>query len=141
MAHSPLLDGLPSTVSGTQPYTELIHEPPDEELMMPVKTCGSMPCEIAKFIASAQPAMLIAMAMLLQIFATWPEPDGPQCTIFSPITSKYGLAAANAAASPPTMKVKVPRTAFFTPPYERMQMRTGDELSRGQHADKLRGRW
>jgi hypothetical protein len=56
---------------------------------------------VARLKASAQPAILIAIAMLLQIFATWPVPLAPQCTMFSPMISRYGRARANSASPPP----------------------------------------
>lgn len=54
--------------------------------------------------------------MLLQIFAAWPAPAPPQCTAFLPITESSGSARANAASSPPAMKVRVPASAPTTPP-------------------------
>src|SRR5215813_5346566 len=51
--------------------------------------------------------MEIASTMLLQIFTPCPAPAPPQCTIFLPIFSRMGLAAANDLSSPPHMKVNV----------------------------------
>src|ERR1700712_3033502 len=57
--------------------------------------------------------MEIPSIMLLQILAACPAPGPPQCTIFLPIASRTGLAAANALASPPAINVNV---APFAPP-------------------------
>src|SRR6516162_4567880 len=54
--------------------------------------------------------------MLLQILAAWPAPAPPQCTIFLPILSSTGLAAAKDFASPPHMKVSVAPLAPPVPP-------------------------
>src|SRR5712691_1792748 len=54
--------------------------------------------------------------MLLQIFAAWPPPAPPQCTIFLPIFSSTGFAAAKALSSPPHMKVSVAPLAPPVPP-------------------------
>src|SRR5512139_3328127 len=54
--------------------------------------------------------------ILLQIFAAWPAPAPPQCTIFLPIFSSTGFAAANALSSPPHMKVSVAALAPPVPP-------------------------
>src|ERR1700749_85668 len=60
--------------------------------------------------------MEIARIMLLQILTPWPAPAAPQCTIFLPIFSSTGLAAANALSSPPHMKVSVAPLAPPVPP-------------------------
>src|SRR5882757_1968861 len=60
--------------------------------------------------------MEIPRIMLLQIFAAWPAPAPPQCTIFLPIFSSTGLAAANALSSPPAIKVSVAPLAPPVPP-------------------------
>src|SRR5580692_8574377 len=57
-----------------------------------------------------------SMIMLLQIFATWPFPASPQCTMRLPMRSSTGLPRANACAEPPTMKVSVAALAPPTPP-------------------------
>src|ERR1700748_1185868 len=54
--------------------------------------------------------------MLLQILTPCPAPAPPQCTIFLPIFSSTGLAAANALSSPPHMKVSVAPLAPPVPP-------------------------
>ncbi len=54
--------------------------------------------------------------MLLQILAACPAPAPPQCTIFLPMFSSTGLAAANALSSPPHMKVSVAPLAPPVPP-------------------------
>ena len=53
---------------------------------------------------------------MLQILAAWPLPAPPAWTIVLPIARSTGSAAANAAASPPTMKVSVAASAPATPP-------------------------
>src|SRR5882757_10158860 len=60
--------------------------------------------------------MEIPRIMLLQILAACPAPAPPQCTIFLPMFSSTGLAAANALSSPPHMKVKVAPLAPPVPP-------------------------
>jgi hypothetical protein len=54
--------------------------------------------------------------MLLQILAACPAPAPPQCTIFLPMFSSTGFAAANALSSPPHMKVSVAPLAPPVPP-------------------------
>src|ERR1700674_447922 len=54
--------------------------------------------------------------ILLQIFAACPAPAPPQCTIFLPIFSSTGFAAANAFSSPPHMKVSDAPLAPPVPP-------------------------
>src|SRR5215470_6327310 len=60
--------------------------------------------------------MEIARIMLLQILTPCPAPAAPQCTIFLPIFSSTGFAAANAFSSPPHMKVSVAPLAPPVPP-------------------------
>lgn len=54
--------------------------------------------------------------MLLQIFAACPAPAAPQCTAFLPMAESRGCAAANSAAPPPAMKVRLAACAPTTPP-------------------------
>src|ERR1700742_5403267 len=54
--------------------------------------------------------------MLLQILPPAPAPAPPQCTIFLPMFSSTGFAAANALSSPPHMKVRVAPLAPPVPP-------------------------
>src|SRR4051794_7364532 len=54
--------------------------------------------------------------MLLQILTPCPAPAPPQWTIFLPIFSRIGFAAANDLSSPPHMKVKVAPLAPPVPP-------------------------
>jgi hypothetical protein len=68
-----------------------------------------------RFMASAVPTILIANNMLLQILAAWPDPTGPQYTMFLPTCSSIALALGNCSSGPPTMKVKVPALAAITP--------------------------
>src|SRR5216117_3194917 len=60
--------------------------------------------------------METASTMLLQILAACPAPAPPQCTIFLPMFSSTGLAAANDLSSPPHMKVNVAPLAPPVPP-------------------------
>src|SRR3982075_1781845 len=60
--------------------------------------------------------METARIMLLQISAASPPPAPPQCTIFLPIFSSTGFAAAMALSSPPHMKVSVAPLAPPVPP-------------------------
>src|ERR1700729_1355677 len=60
--------------------------------------------------------MEIPKIMLLQILAACPAPAPPQCTIFLPMFSSTGLAAANALSAPPHMKVSVAPLAPPVPP-------------------------
>ena len=62
------------------------------------------------------PIMEMPRIMLLQILAACPAPAPPQCTIFLPIFSSTGFAAANALSSPPHMKVSVAPLAPPVPP-------------------------
>src|SRR5438045_2810894 len=54
--------------------------------------------------------------ILLQILAVCPLPDGPAWTIVRPIACRIGSPRANAPASPPTIKVRLPASAPMTPP-------------------------
>ena len=54
--------------------------------------------------------------MLLQIFAAWPLPGPPACTMVLPMASRIDERASKARALPPTMKVSVPACAPPTPP-------------------------
>src|SRR5690242_21511686 len=60
--------------------------------------------------------MEIASTMLLQILTPCPAPSPPQCTIFLPIFSKTGFAAAKALSAPPHMNVSVAPLAPPVPP-------------------------
>ncbi len=84
--------------------------------MIPASTFGSMPSAAPKFIASATPTMEMPSSMLLQIFATWPVPAPPQCTMFLPMWARVGLMVSNSAGSAPTMNVRVPASAPPVPP-------------------------
>src|SRR3546814_1736091 len=54
--------------------------------------------------------------MLLQTLAAWPLPGPPAWMILRPICSSSGFAVLNAAAGPPTMKVRVAASAPPAPP-------------------------
>src|SRR6202049_560982 len=54
--------------------------------------------------------------LLLQILPACPAPAPPQCTIFLPIFSSTGCAAAKALASPPAINVSVAPLAPPVPP-------------------------
>src|SRR5664279_3629179 len=60
--------------------------------------------------------MEIPSIMLLQILTAWPAPSPPQCTIFLPMFSSTGFAAANDLSSPPHIKVSVAPLAPPVPP-------------------------
>src|SRR6202008_3135003 len=83
-------------------------------------TSKSAWCDRPSFSASAKasptPIMEMPRIMLLQILAACPAPAPPQCTIFLPMFSSTGLAAANALSSPPHMKVSVAALAPPVPP-------------------------
>ena len=78
--------------------------------------CASRPSFSASTNASDTAIIDTPRIMLLQIFAAWPLPGPPACTMVLPIVSRIGLARAKAASLPPTMKVSVPACAPPTPP-------------------------
>ena len=71
---------------------------------------------LTKFIASAVPTICIAKPKLLHNFVTPPVPGAPTWTMFLPIAESTRVPSSKTAASPPTMKVRVPAVAPATPP-------------------------
>src|SRR5882757_9082363 len=78
--------------------------------------CASRPSFSASRKASDTTIIDAPRIMLLQIFAAWPLPAPPACTMVLPIFSRTGRARAKASSPPPTMNVNVPAWAPPTPP-------------------------
>ena len=77
---------------------------------------ASRPSFSAKRKASDTAIIDTPRIMLLQILAACPLPAGPACTMVLPICSRIGLARPNAAALPPTIKVRLAACAPAMPP-------------------------
>src|SRR6266850_3813189 len=84
--------------------------------MIPASIFGSMPSDAPRLMASAVPIMEIPSSRLLQILATCPVPEPPQCTMFLPMWARIGRMRSNNESSAPTMKVKLPLSAPPVPP-------------------------
>src|SRR6056297_2124858 len=78
--------------------------------------CRSSPSLSASAKASQVTSIVAPRIMLLQIFAAWPLPGGPQWTALAPMIPNSGSALAKASSLPPAMKVSVPASAPPTPP-------------------------
>src|SRR3979490_799355 len=100
-----LFAGEVGTGPGTGQYDVSAQHWPDEV----EATSNSAWCDRPSFSArekgSPRAIMETARIMLLQIFAACPAPAAPQCTIFLPMLSRTGLAAAKALSSPPHTNV------------------------------------
>src|SRR4051794_5861732 len=112
----PREDGALSITPGIGLYVSELQQRPVDVLTMPASTFTSMPSASPSDMASATPAIVTPSTRLLQIFATWPVPVSPQCTMFLPIADNTGLTCSYALALPPTMKVSVPAAAPPVPP-------------------------
>ncbi|MNT49578.1 hypothetical protein D3C72_1864410 [compost metagenome] len=93
-----------------------LQQRPLEVLRMPASVFGSMPSEVPRAMASATPIMEMPSSMLFATLATWPLPVAPQWTMLRPMPLSTGWARSKSAASPPTMKVRVPAAAPPVPP-------------------------
>src|SRR4051812_6556401 len=112
----PREDGALSITPGIGLYVSELQQRPVDVLTMPASTFTSMPSASPSDMASATPAIVTPSTRLLQIFATWPVPVSPQCTMFLPIADSTRFTASYALALPPTMKVSVPAAAPPVPP-------------------------
>ncbi|MCY1365458.1 hypothetical protein D9M69_523040 [compost metagenome] len=84
--------------------------------MISARMAGSRPLATPNAMDSAVPIICTASNWLLHTLATWPAPSGPAWKMFLPMASNIGRAFSSAAASPPTMKVRVPAAAPAVPP-------------------------
>lgn len=105
----------PGNAAGTGLLTDEDQHAPVELLMTSARTSGRTPMRWPSSIASAVTICSTPSIRLLQIFATSPDPAGPQWMILRPMCARSGDASANASPVPPTRNESVPALAPVTP--------------------------
>ena len=79
-------------------------------------TSARTPCFTSAASPSPAAHRFTASRALFTAFTACPAPTGPTCTIFPAKASIASRACSRARASPPTITVKVPRSAPVVPP-------------------------